>query len=416
LDIDSNAGNSEFRYDIVVCNHEHTVTVGGDPATYEIIKGPVSNPIKPVLTDPLKQTLVGTIELPPNASDVADMIYTKAKCPDSGDGEDARLFDVNQFRKLQQQNRSSLDLVSYSDSVAAGPGVAYLYAFQNDGNVFRLNPEVPSYIDGFKISDALLQQGTRVHIHITDKCTLRQHNAWEAGALYNRGYRSLTLPPSLTNVNIAGGTSALGVKPLAGESWEMEFLFFNDRWLLISIGGAGSLSRFLRGHIIDWYGDWATNFDASGLGINLMAGWALCNGNNSTPDLRGRLRAMATNLPAAGRPRTDTPVNMETDGLDPKNYISGDYGVVQGKSADAILQVHLPNYDLPVTDGGHHHEMLNSDSYPSAGKPVTGGQPQEGANLQTLNAVTGINVNSGGGGEVMPITNPVISLVTIMKI
>ena len=31
------------------------------------------------------------------------------------------------------------------------------------------------------------------------------------------------------------------------------------------------------------------NFDATGLGINLMVGWAICNGANSTPNLQGRV-------------------------------------------------------------------------------------------------------------------------------
>lgn len=31
------------------------------------------------------------------------------------------------------------------------------------------------------------------------------------------------------------------------------------------------------------------NFDGTGLGINLMVGWAICNGANSTPNLQGRV-------------------------------------------------------------------------------------------------------------------------------
>jgi len=38
------------------------------------------------------------------------------------------------------------------------------------------------------------------------------------------------------------------------------------------------------GGIIIWSGS-ADSFDSSGLGIGSMIGWAICNGNNTTPDL-----------------------------------------------------------------------------------------------------------------------------------
>jgi len=40
------------------------------------------------------------------------------------------------------------------------------------------------------------------------------------------------------------------------------------------------------GGIIMYSGPW--NFDATGLGIGALEGWALCNGNNGTPDLSDR--------------------------------------------------------------------------------------------------------------------------------
>lgn len=43
-----------------------------------------------------------------------------------------------------------------------------------------------------------------------------------------------------------------------------------------------------RGGIIMWYGSIAGKFDSTGLGIGELEGWALCNGNNGTPDLRDR--------------------------------------------------------------------------------------------------------------------------------
>lgn len=414
--IETNLGNAEYRYDIIICSHSHIVLAGGQAATYQVVKGPLSNPIKPVLSDPLKQTLIGVIEIPPNASDIGDCKYTKAKCPDSGDGEDARILDVNQFKALQQQNLSGTTYAAHSDESIDGGLTAKLWAFESDGNVFKAIAPGYTYIDGFRIKDSILQQGTRIYIRANDKVAFRMSYNFEGGAKYGRGYRALVLPAGLCNTSLAGGSSLLGVIATTGDTWEYEFLYIDGRWLLISIGGANSSSSFMRGHIIDWHGAWTENFDETGLGINLMAGWALCNGNNDTPDLRGKLRATATNIYAAGRPRTDTEANMITDGLDPADYISGDNGVYQGKSKQAILQANIPNYNLTVLDPGHQHDMPNSDSYPSSGKPVTGGQAQEGANLITNVAMTNIVVNSAGSGTPMPVTNPVYSVVTVMKL
>lgn len=53
------------------------------------------------------------------------------------------------------------------------------------------------------------------------------------------------------------------------------------------------------GSIVPYYGDMA-DFTATGLGQNAMEGWAVCNGLNGTPDLRGVVLLGATNVPASG--------------------------------------------------------------------------------------------------------------------
>lgn len=49
-----------------------------------------------------------------------------------------------------------------------------------------------------------------------------------------------------------------------------------------------SLVGIQQGMIIDYYGSLG-NFDGTGLGLNSYAGFALCNGQNGTPDLGGRV-------------------------------------------------------------------------------------------------------------------------------
>ena len=44
----------------------------------------------------------------------------------------------------------------------------------------------------------------------------------------------------------------------------------------------------------------AWNFDASGLGTGPLAGWAVCNGNNATPDLSERFIMVSTTSAGLG--------------------------------------------------------------------------------------------------------------------
>ena len=50
-----------------------------------------------------------------------------------------------------------------------------------------------------------------------------------------------------------------------------------------------------KGGVIIYSGAW--NFDSTGLGIESLKGWALCNGNNGTPDLKDRFVMSANTSP-----------------------------------------------------------------------------------------------------------------------
>ena len=67
--------------------------------------------------------------------------------------------------------------------------------------------------------------------------------------------------------------------------------FRNDTtWVSMTGGGAGG--SMPSGSIIMYSGAW--NFDANGLGTGALAGWALCNGNNGTPNLTDRFVTSAS--------------------------------------------------------------------------------------------------------------------------
>jgi microcystin-dependent protein len=95
------------------------------------------------------------------------------------------------------------------------------------------------------------------------------------------------------------------------------------------------------GGIIMYSGAWS--FDATGLGTGALTGWALCNGNNGTPNLGGRFVAAATT--------------------------SADVGTTGGANAVTLTQSELPAHihSLTVNAVGDHTHGV---PIPWTGAPV----------------------------------------------
>lgn len=196
-------------------------------------------------------------------------------------------------------------------------------------------------------------------------------------------------------------------------------------------GGAlySSTLRVDSGDIIDWtpppgtvVGDF---FDATGLGINQRQGWAICNGINQTPDLRGFITACATNVPNSGAAPLSSQLSSVTNNL----------GDAQGVIKQSISQTNLPNVSLPVSDPGHFHYNGVADDKP-AGDPntvfvygettndmpgVSRGQVSNGSggNIYqglTQTVRTGVTVGTGGSGTAIDFRQPTKYFYKIMKL
>lgn len=163
---------------------------------------------------------------------------------------------------------------------------------------------------------------------------------------------------------------------------------------------------FKRGMILDYIGNPLTNFDDRGLGINDLSGFAVCNGNTFTvsggiqyivPDLRGRGRIGASNVPSQ-----DAPIYNAGILSNPSITETG------GAAFKTLTQSNLPNYNLPVNTSGFRvginvwqkwARFQSSDSRVwSYGPNATGGD----ASQTTLysDVISGsIVVNSGGNNE-----------------
>jgi hypothetical protein len=140
-------------------------------------------------------------------------------------------------------------------------------------------------------------------------------------------------------------------------------------------------ATFTAGMIIIWSGS---------LG-SVPTGWVLCDGTNSTPDLRDRFIAGAGNTYAVG---------------------------ATGGSADAIVVTHTHTATSVVTDPGHVHSYQRPSGAPNnAAGSIPNDITQVAAN--TVSAVTGItvattNANAGTSGTNANLP-PYYALAYIMK-
>jgi hypothetical protein len=146
--------------------------------------------------------------------------------------------------------------------------------------------------------------------------------------------------------------------------------------------GAG----FVSGMIMMWSGTVAT----------IPSGWVLCNGSNSTPDLRDKFIIGAT----------------QDDSGVAKTNVTGSL-TQTGGSKDAIVVSHT--HTATVTDPGHSHSYIAS----LIGTPQTGltGDTYTAPNRTTSTATTGITVSNSTTGSSGTNANlvPYFALAFIMK-
>ena len=152
--------------------------------------------------------------------------------------------------------------------------------------------------------------------------------------------------------------------------------------------GLSGIESFVTGMIILWYG--ATN--------NIPSGFVLCDGNNSTPDLRDRF--------VVGAGSAYSPNNTG------------------GSSSITLAESQLPSHThtASVSDPGHQHNtsVTNSALFPATGQITIGygGPGGYPATIFTMsNATTGISVSNSSTGSGGAIENrpPYYALCYIMK-
>jgi microcystin-dependent protein len=106
------------------------------------------------------------------------------------------------------------------------------------------------------------------------------------------------------------------------------YYYYNSR------SGWEAMKPVPTGTITMWYGDISTYFP-EGVGVKDMAGWAICDGENETPDLRGKFVAGYSG--------------------------SGDYATINGTPGGfgtvGLGVDNLPSHTHTISDPGHTHSV-----------------------------------------------------------
>ena len=169
-------------------------------------------------------------------------------------------------------------------------------------------------------------------------------------------------------LNVTGGFQLDGTAGASGQ-------------VLLSAGGSNTPtwgSAIPSGGIIIW----------SGSSTSIPTGWLLCDGTNSTPDLRNRFVVGAGSTYAVG---------------------------ATGGSADAIVVSHT--HTATVTDPGHTHTVASDNNNNNGFSRQRGGDGQQQLNTQTGSSTTGITVSNSTTGSSGTNANlpPYFALCYIMK-
>ena len=177
---------------------------------------------------------------------------------------------------------------------------------------------------------------------------------------------------------------------------------------------------------VEYYGTLA-NFDSTGAGTGDWINIYLCNGQNGTPDKRGRVPVGAIQLVPGGA--LNAAVNPATPGN--PNYAVGD---VSGANTITLDATQIPSHTHILTDPGHNHFISGNGSTASCGVPDNLTAIASGGSCGTNDAytlrpstlaatvgrsstsTTGISVANTGGGLAHANIQPVLACYYIMYI
>ena len=173
----------------------------------------------------------------------------------------------------------------------------------------------------------------------------------------------------LCSVNTALSALALNLSTNYVKLSELDRLI--EAYLSGGSGSAKMYNKMIPYTVVEYYGDVTGKFDSTGAGIGEWEKIYLCNGNNGTPDKRGRVSVGAiTNM---GGGTLDTAVDPSNPG-NPNYSLGTKYGSCMVSLNVTQIPSHSHIATNTVIDGGHFHYLstvsgqtskpaLSSDNY-----------------------------------------------------
>ena len=177
----------------------------------------------------------------------------------------------------------------------------------------------------------------------------------------------------------------------------LRFIYDGSDWIYSSVNEIEP-----RGKIVMFSGTISDNFDetvgsAAGIGINEWLGWAICNGNNGTPNLSSQF--------IVGYSTSDSDYNA--------------IGKSAGSKTHTLTVDEMPAHNHTVTDPTHNHQMtgIGTPSITFAVDTGTDYIVRAAADpFATGNTLTGITIDDAGGGDPHENRPPYYTLAFVMKL
>lgn len=334
--VDDNAGNSNIRMDLLVCEHEYVQVVGGQPAIYLVIKGSMSATELPVVPNPEKQVAIGYFTIPAEALAATAVTYEPLSPPIPGDYTLEQLWEDMgiEFPTATTETPGMVEFATEAEAIARtadnkalSPATANVMTSTESLNGMIKIASQSDMINGTDTSKAVTPQGMHNYgrirtplYHTTGDVTVSA--TWNGRTVIFNGDSgttplvTLTLPDTLPanfsmeaiartqNVRVVGsGTSTVLVpsgKQPQNKTLNSTITIRNtsstDRnfildGILLEVAPSGSTGLVPMNAAVPYFpeSNLLGEFDGTGLGIaSNVLGWAICNGNNGTRDLRGR--------------------------------------------------------------------------------------------------------------------------------
>lgn len=232
LTIDTNAGNSAVRYDAVILRHTYTSVAGGAAATYLIKKGPINNPIFPVVDNPQTDVMLGILEIPAGATILTPVIYSPMPTPDSGGEKDAKINSVNTYQKLQQFKKGTSGGPTFDNSLAGET----LLTLKSDGNCFELSGTISDMLQGLRFDlSTSVQEGTKITLILNAGIGIVNNFNLSSTAI-GQGYRPFFIPQTFQD----GATGTIA-PPAQGDTKIIEVMMLNQKYTVTHISNTGTL-------------------------------------------------------------------------------------------------------------------------------------------------------------------------------